>query len=231
MVQLRGVFAELERQLIRERTSEGQRRRVEAGGWPGGPPPYGYQSVPAPHLPGHVLVVHDDEAAVIRLACTMASVRPRHGQRFARATTSSSHSASNATTSDACEARTWRPRDWQVVFGPLCPRSNDPDRRRSHTPTEADRTTRPPGAGARLDTLLKMRRQGTGGDHLRRSPPGQHRAGVPGLPADPAHPRDPDHGTDPRVVLVALGEGAEVAELAHAAFGAVLAFEADVRTA
>jgi hypothetical protein len=67
MVQLRGVFAELERQLIRERTSEGQRRRVESGGWPGGPPPYGYRSVPSPAFHGKVLIVNEDEAAVVRL--------------------------------------------------------------------------------------------------------------------------------------------------------------------
>jgi site-specific DNA recombinase len=67
MVQLRGVFAELERQLIRERTSEGQRRRVESGGWPGGPPPYGYKAVASPTSQGKALVVNRDEAAVVRL--------------------------------------------------------------------------------------------------------------------------------------------------------------------
>ena len=65
MVHLRGVFAELERQLIRERTMEGLRRRVEAGGWPGGPPPYGYQVVDNPDG-GRRLEVQPDEAAVIR---------------------------------------------------------------------------------------------------------------------------------------------------------------------
>jgi DNA invertase Pin-like site-specific DNA recombinase len=68
MVQLRGVFAELERQLIRERTSEGQRSRVAAGGWPGGPAPYGYKAVDNPLGPGRVLVVDEAEAAVVRLA-------------------------------------------------------------------------------------------------------------------------------------------------------------------
>lgn len=71
MVQLRGVFAELERQLIRERTSEGQRRRVESGGWPGGPPPYGYATAVAPNQQGKVLVVDGDEAAVVRLCYRM----------------------------------------------------------------------------------------------------------------------------------------------------------------
>jgi DNA invertase Pin-like site-specific DNA recombinase len=68
MVHLRGVFAELERQLIRERTTEGQRRRVESGGWPGGPPPYGYKIVENPSGAGSVLAVDEEEAAVIRLA-------------------------------------------------------------------------------------------------------------------------------------------------------------------
>ena len=67
MVQLRGVFAELERQLIRERTSEGQRSRVAAGGWPGGPAPYGYKAVDNPLGAGRVLVVDEAEAAVVRL--------------------------------------------------------------------------------------------------------------------------------------------------------------------
>jgi DNA invertase Pin-like site-specific DNA recombinase len=71
MVQLRGVFAELERQLIRERTSEGQRRRVESGGWPGGPPPYGYKTVTSPTSQGKALVVDQDEAAIVRLCYQM----------------------------------------------------------------------------------------------------------------------------------------------------------------
>lgn len=68
MVHLRGVFAELERQLIRERTTEGQLRRVQAGGWPGGPAPYGYRLIANPSAGGTILAVDPDEAAVIRLA-------------------------------------------------------------------------------------------------------------------------------------------------------------------
>jgi DNA invertase Pin-like site-specific DNA recombinase len=71
MVHLRGVFAELERQLIRERTMEGLRRRVEAGGWPGGPPPYGFQVVDNPDGGGRRLEAQPDEAAVIRLVYTL----------------------------------------------------------------------------------------------------------------------------------------------------------------
>jgi site-specific DNA recombinase len=71
MVHLRGVFADLERQPIRERTMEGLRRRVEAGGWPGDPPPYGYQVVDNPDGGGRRLEVQPDEAAVVRLAYTL----------------------------------------------------------------------------------------------------------------------------------------------------------------
>lgn len=41
--QLRGVIAEEERRKIRDRTSRGLRAVAEAGNWPGGPPPYGYE--------------------------------------------------------------------------------------------------------------------------------------------------------------------------------------------
>jgi DNA invertase Pin-like site-specific DNA recombinase len=68
MVQLRGVFAELERQLIRERTMDGQRCRVAAGGWPGGPGPYGYRAIDNTSGPGRVLAIDESEAAVVRLA-------------------------------------------------------------------------------------------------------------------------------------------------------------------
>lgn len=67
-VHMRGVFAELERGLIRERITEGLKARVTGGGWPGGPPPYGYRVVPNPDGTGKVLVVDEEEAVVIRLA-------------------------------------------------------------------------------------------------------------------------------------------------------------------
>lgn len=67
-VHMRGVFAELERGLIRERITEGLKARVTAGGWPGGPPPYGYAIAANPDGTGKVLVIQDEEAAVIRLA-------------------------------------------------------------------------------------------------------------------------------------------------------------------
>jgi DNA invertase Pin-like site-specific DNA recombinase len=71
MVHLRGVFAELERQLIRERTTEGLFRRVSDGGWPGGPPPYGYKIIDNPGRPGKVLALDEDEAAIVRLAYSL----------------------------------------------------------------------------------------------------------------------------------------------------------------
>lgn len=67
-VHMRGVFAELERGLIRERITEGLRARAMSGGWPGGPAPYGYSIVANPAGTGKVLVVSDEEAAVVRLA-------------------------------------------------------------------------------------------------------------------------------------------------------------------
>lgn len=71
MIHLRGVFAELERQLIRERTTEGLIRRVHEGGWPGGPPPYGYRIIDNPTSSGKILAINEDEAAIIKLAHRM----------------------------------------------------------------------------------------------------------------------------------------------------------------
>ena len=71
MVHLRGVFAELERQLIRERTVEGKLRRIAEGCWMGGEPPYGYRAVQKPDGPGKVLEIDPEEAAVVRLAYNM----------------------------------------------------------------------------------------------------------------------------------------------------------------
>ena len=42
---LLGAFAEFERERITERMMEGHRRIIEAGGWTGGPPPFGYRAV------------------------------------------------------------------------------------------------------------------------------------------------------------------------------------------
>src|SRR5207244_408794 len=54
--------AELERQLIRRRTSKGRRRRVEGGKWNGGYAPYGYDYAPAKGK----LCINEAEAEVVR---------------------------------------------------------------------------------------------------------------------------------------------------------------------
>lgn len=46
MVQLLGVFAEFERERIRERSADGARRRVAEGGFVSSSPPFGYRTVP-----------------------------------------------------------------------------------------------------------------------------------------------------------------------------------------
>lgn len=43
--QMRGVFAQLERGLIRQRMAKGKREKASRGGYTGGAPPYGYKSV------------------------------------------------------------------------------------------------------------------------------------------------------------------------------------------
>ena len=42
--QMRGVFAQLERGLIRQRMAKGKREKGSQGGYTGGAPPYGYES-------------------------------------------------------------------------------------------------------------------------------------------------------------------------------------------
>jgi DNA invertase Pin-like site-specific DNA recombinase len=58
-----GGFAELERDVISERTRSGSRKRVEQGGWLGGRPPYGYQVDKSGPFP--VLVPDPDEVVLI----------------------------------------------------------------------------------------------------------------------------------------------------------------------
>ena len=89
-----GAASELEQGLRTAKMRAGIRRTVEAGYWPGGPPPYGYQLVPEN---GHKrLAINEDEAAVLRMtvdlilddghstysACrelTELGIRTRHG--------------------------------------------------------------------------------------------------------------------------------------------------------
>jgi site-specific DNA recombinase len=66
MLQLLGVFAEFERERIRERSKDGHRRRAEQGGFVGTTPPFGYRAAPNPAGAGVVLAVDDTAAACIR---------------------------------------------------------------------------------------------------------------------------------------------------------------------
>ena len=66
MLQLLGVFAEFERERIRERSQDGHHRRAQAGGFVGTTPPFGYRSVADPTGAGFVLAVDETAAACIR---------------------------------------------------------------------------------------------------------------------------------------------------------------------
>ena len=67
MLQLLGVFAEFERERIRERSVDGVRHRVEDGGFVMSIPPFGYRPVPDPHAGrGVVLDIDPAQAACIR---------------------------------------------------------------------------------------------------------------------------------------------------------------------
>lgn len=54
------VFAEFERDMISERTSEKRLETIKAGLWPGGHPPVGYNTV------NKKLVINDEEASTVR---------------------------------------------------------------------------------------------------------------------------------------------------------------------
>ena len=67
MLQLLGVFAEFERERIRERSRDGARRRVEDGGFVSSTPPFGYRPVSDPSgRRGVVLTVDPRQARCIR---------------------------------------------------------------------------------------------------------------------------------------------------------------------
>jgi len=67
MLQLLGVFAEFERERIRERSRDGVRRRVEDGGFVCSTPPYGYRTIPDPSgRRGVVLAIDPNQAKCIR---------------------------------------------------------------------------------------------------------------------------------------------------------------------
>ena len=55
------LFAEFERKKIAARTKEGSDNRKAAGGFVGGPAPFGYKSVPDPKSPKRKILVKDDQ--------------------------------------------------------------------------------------------------------------------------------------------------------------------------
>jgi site-specific DNA recombinase len=70
MVGMLGVFAQMERKMIRDRTRTGVNKRVRGGGWGGGDkPPFGYKVVGKSAL-AH-LEINDREAQVVREAVTL----------------------------------------------------------------------------------------------------------------------------------------------------------------
>src|SRR5215469_10182240 len=62
MVQMLGVFAEFERATLIDRVIAGMERKAAAGGWLGGPNPYGYRYNPTVGM----LVPDESEAATVR---------------------------------------------------------------------------------------------------------------------------------------------------------------------
>lgn len=62
MIQMLGVFAEFEREMIVERTKMGLAKKASKGEWTGGKPPYGYSY----DIDQKLLVPIDKEAALIR---------------------------------------------------------------------------------------------------------------------------------------------------------------------
>lgn len=71
MLQQYAAIAEMEYNLIRERTQGGLQKKAEAGGWPGGAPPYGYR-IKGKGKRGSFLVVDGHEAAILKAAHKMA---------------------------------------------------------------------------------------------------------------------------------------------------------------
>jgi site-specific DNA recombinase len=67
MLALLGVFAEFERERLRERSQDGHHRRAREGGFVGTTPPFGYRAVPDPAgAAGFVLAIDPTQAACIR---------------------------------------------------------------------------------------------------------------------------------------------------------------------
>lgn len=62
MVQMLGVFAEFEREMIVERTKMGLAKKASKGEWTGGTPPFGYRYDPE----ARILVPVEEEATLVR---------------------------------------------------------------------------------------------------------------------------------------------------------------------
>ncbi|QDI73178.1 recombinase [Streptomyces calvus] len=71
MLQQFAALAEMEYNLIRERTQGGLQKKAESGGWTGGAPPYGYR-IEGKGKRGSFLVIDEHEAAILKAARTMA---------------------------------------------------------------------------------------------------------------------------------------------------------------
>ena len=132
MLQLLGVFAEFERERIRERSQDGHRRRAQLGGFVGTTPPFGYRAVPDPTGAGFVLAIDDTAAACIREMYRLLVVdrvpltqavkqlnaaghRSDSGQRWTKQTLSRWARGDGPTTA----AGTWRWLDLQVPIPPI----------------------------------------------------------------------------------------------------------------
>ena len=132
MLQLLGVFAEFERERIRERSVDGVRHRVEDGGFVMSIPPFGYRPVPDPHSGrGVVLDIDPNQAACIREMYRLLVVERVPVTQAARALNEAGHrSATGAAWSQLTLSRwargdgpvtaagTWR---WNELTVPIPP--------------------------------------------------------------------------------------------------------------
>lgn len=97
--QMRGVFAQLERGLIRQRMVKGKREKRSQGGYTGGAPPYGYESDHRGNLVENadmlatitrVRELHQDGKSLRSIIAVLESEgrKPRRGSRWHPATVS-----------------------------------------------------------------------------------------------------------------------------------------------
>lgn len=101
-LQLKGIFAEYEREKIRERTQRGRKEKARQGFFNGGRIPYGYRYVGKAQGNQGSLVIDDEQAAVVRQAFAWvlegasirtvlyrlneSGARPQRGERWAKST-------------------------------------------------------------------------------------------------------------------------------------------------